>query len=269
MRLSETGFMLEDVDHTQIYSPSVAIKFFANERASANMLWQVSFDGIEDSYFFAENFTNHPPRSTNECHQQTVERKFAEATDFIYSNGTGQLAELYPDGTTIREDLVILPYELILVPNRDAFPDDGHKDFRDQLTNPAYQPAAGEKIKLFDVHASYNPEDDVPSGERQRIGQINLTSPMTRSLFGDEFLFFQHENYMRDLRKLTKQGDIGALREELFKESVEKRKRKVEGEVWGETPINDLPDDMDAARDIIEDGILDTEYGCPFKWLLQ
>lgn len=69
MRLSETGFMLEDVEHTQIYSPSVAIKFFASGKYSANMLFQVSFDGIEDPWFFAENFTNHPPRSTNDCHQ--------------------------------------------------------------------------------------------------------------------------------------------------------------------------------------------------------
>lgn len=91
---------------------------------------------------------------------------------------------------------------------------------------------------------------------------------MTRSLFGDEFLFFQHENYMRDLRKLTKQGD-GETREALFREAVDKRKRKVEGEVWGDTPINDLPYDIDAAREIIEDGILDANYGCPFKWLLE
>ena len=28
IRLSETGFLLDDVDHTQIFSPSIGIKFF-------------------------------------------------------------------------------------------------------------------------------------------------------------------------------------------------------------------------------------------------
>ena len=45
---------------------------------------------------------------------------------------------MYPDGKLIDEDKAILPYELILVPNREAFPDDGNMDFRDFLTNPAY-----------------------------------------------------------------------------------------------------------------------------------
>jgi len=98
----------------------------------------VSFDGIEDPWFFAENFTNHPPRSTNDCHMQTIERKFAESTSFIYSIGSGMWGEDYPEGPQLEEKDVIMPYEVILVPNRDAFPYDGSKDFRDFLTNPEY-----------------------------------------------------------------------------------------------------------------------------------
>ena len=68
IRMSETGFLLGDIESTHMFAPSVAIKFFVDNHKAANLLFQVSFDGIEDPWFFAENFTNHPPRSTNECH---------------------------------------------------------------------------------------------------------------------------------------------------------------------------------------------------------
>ena len=105
-----------------------------------------------------------------------------------------------------------MPYEVVLVPNREAFPEDSSADFLSYLTNADYQPADGEKIKLFDVRASYNPEDPADDTDRVLIGQINLTTPLTRSTWGDESLFFQHEIFSRDTRKLNSQGTEGRLR---------------------------------------------------------
>lgn len=65
VRLSESGFLLSD-DRTQeeknqqVYSPSAALKFMIENERSANLLTQVTFEGLNDPYFFAEDFTNHP-----------------------------------------------------------------------------------------------------------------------------------------------------------------------------------------------------------------
>jgi len=67
VRLSESQFIAQDAMDANRFSPSVALKFFVDGKKSRNLLTQVNFDGVEDGYFFENDFTNHPPRSTNEC----------------------------------------------------------------------------------------------------------------------------------------------------------------------------------------------------------
>ena len=118
VRLSETGFLLDGMDR---FSPSMALKFEVDWARSENLLGQVNFDGIEDDWFFAENFTNHPPRSENKCMRETVEKKFAEASRFPFSIGTSAFAQINQDGTIVADEDSEFPFELVYVPNRDAF----------------------------------------------------------------------------------------------------------------------------------------------------
>jgi len=80
LRMSDAGFLAQNPDEAKLWAPSIAIKFLVDGKKSVNLLTQVNFDGVEDPYFFANSFTNHPPRSVNECMIETTEKKFAEAT---------------------------------------------------------------------------------------------------------------------------------------------------------------------------------------------
>lgn len=90
-----------------------------------------------------------------------------------------------------------------------------------------------------------------------KIGDIVLQSDLLTSDFGDKRLFFQHDRYW---------GDMKLNREKRWF-SFQKRIKKTNDNMW--LPDNEtiaLPDDDDAAREIIMEGI--REHGCPFAWLL-
>jgi hypothetical protein len=111
----------------------------------------------------------------------------------------------------------MFPYNVMLVPNREAFPDPGEKiDFLTYFeeTMPYEFEEDGEMVPLplFDVMAKFNPED-----EYEEIGQILLHTELFRSTFGDERLFFQHETINRDLNKLKQQGEEGIARARAWK----------------------------------------------------
>lgn len=221
--------MLKDFAENEIFSPSVAMKWFVDGQKSRNLLAQVSFDGTDDDYFFAEDITTHARRPENECLIDTIETKFADAQKkFPFQTGTGHLASVTQGGDDIADENSLFPYQVILVPNRDEFPRPTERvDFMEYFTE-LYVPEEDDTgdvvpVKLFDVFALHNPTSD-----EQLIGQINLTSPLVRSTFGDERLFFQHETISRDLSKLAKQGDEGLDRKSQWLEMLEKRT----GESW-------------------------------------
>jgi len=187
--------------------PSAALKFFVDDteganRPSMNLVTQVSFDGITDPYFFAEDFTNHPQRSTNECMMETMVAKIAEASKFPFSTGTAHFAGYEEDGTFIGKDLTEFPFEVILKPNRIAFPrsTDTEENFLDFFENWSMMwPDTQELPVLFEVHARRDPDSDT-----EYLGEIKLTSELFASEYGDEKLFFKHERYERDLGTLKK-----------------------------------------------------------------
>jgi hypothetical protein len=101
VRLSDAGFMLDNFEDTEIFSPSAALKFIVDENKSFNMMTQVSFDGTSDPYFFAEDLSTHARRPENECMIATIENKFAEASHFPFATGTGHLASIDNEGNEI------------------------------------------------------------------------------------------------------------------------------------------------------------------------
>lgn len=104
VRLSDAMFLFDDIEDNQMFSPSAAIKFFVSEHQSMNIMSQVSFDGIEDPYFFAEDMTTHMKRPENECISETMVKKFAEATMFPFQTGTGHLAAVDTAGNELADE---------------------------------------------------------------------------------------------------------------------------------------------------------------------
>ena len=275
--MSESLFLATDKMQTQKFSPSVAIKFLIDEGKSRNLLTQVNFDGVDDPYFFANDFTNHPPRSTNKCMIDSIEKKFRDASSFTFSTGTGHIAGVTQDGTLIADEDQMFPYEVILVPNRDAFPKDEIVEGQNMLDffttwQPATDEAGNVKLALFDVKARYDP-DDVSTDDLPSVGTIWLTSDLYRSTFGDERLFFQHETITRDLNKMKLQGDTGAQRRKDWirhmKDNNQKNTvEKTDLEFFVDMLIaNPLEEDNDGAMETVEEGLLG-EHECPFAWFL-
>jgi len=253
-----------DATETQLFSPSVALKFLVTGEKSANLLTQVTFDGVEDGYFFENDFTNHPQRSSNECMRATVEKKMAEASKFSFSTGTGHLASVDEDGNPVEADAALFPYEVILVPNRDEFPkrdmNEGENmlDFFENWTPEVQADGTIDPVTLFTVKARHDPSlSNVSVENLPEIAKIQLTSELFRSTFGDERLFFQHETITRDFKKLRNQGDAGKAREKEWKKMIKGEGRKTgKDDEWGDNDILDLPSDNGEAMDIIEAGML-------------
>jgi len=176
VRLSESQFIAQDAMDANRFSPSVALKFFVDGKKSRNLLTQVNFDGVEDGYFFENNFTNHPPRSTNECMQKTVEKKFADASMFTFSTGTSHLSTVFEDGTEVPCEEANFPYEVILVPNRDAFPKEDMEEGEDMLDFFEKWNDGSDngkvKLELFRIRVRHDPSDDRPVDKLPAIGIV-------------------------------------------------------------------------------------------------
>ena len=88
LRLSDAGFIFEPIEEHDVFTPSAAIKFFVDGDSSRNILLQFNFDGTDDPYFFANDLSTHMQRSTNQANIDTIERKFADATEYTFEVGT-------------------------------------------------------------------------------------------------------------------------------------------------------------------------------------
>ena len=90
-----------------------------------------------------------------------------------------------------------------------------------------------------------------------------MTSDLFRSKFGDERLFFRHETFGRDLQTMKVKYGNRSDEKKLWQNTA---LRRGADDIFGDAPVPDLPEDNDAAMEIIENGI--REQGCPFAWLL-
>ena len=119
--------------------------------------------------------------------------------------------------------------------------------------------------RLYEVFGITNPPEiaeEFPNlgltSDRMKIGDIILETELMTSNFGDTRLFFQHDRVGKDLR-LNREKRWGAFQERINRKDPEN--------TW--LPNNEtipLPEDVDAAQEIILHGLWDT--GCPFAWLL-
>ena len=88
VRLSDASFLLEPFEDTESFTPSAGIKFMVSGDSSRNLLLQFNFDGTSDPYFFANDLSTHMQRSENQANIDTIERKFADSTEYTFQVGT-------------------------------------------------------------------------------------------------------------------------------------------------------------------------------------
>ena len=65
MRMSDAGFLADNIIDTPAFTPSVAIKMLINNQRSKNLFAQFNFDGVSDPYFFANDMSTHMQKSEN------------------------------------------------------------------------------------------------------------------------------------------------------------------------------------------------------------
>jgi len=103
-----------------------------------------------------------------------------------------------------------------------------------------------------------DPEDE----DFAYIADIRLTSNLKRSKFGDERLFFRHETFSRDTANIKRHRNRYTHKEakakaKRWQDAVERINKNITENIWGDTPINPLPEDRDEAQQIIMDGIIE------------
>ena len=283
LRLSDAEFMLdEEYAEHQKYAQSVAIKFLMEGQHSENLMGMITtgLAGITNSYFFAEDQTNLPDQLENECVLNTIMKKFLQRTKWPFSCSAGKMASLNEDGSTVTETNVF-PFEQRFVPNREVWPESEWDTSKSWLQNfedwsNSYEPEQDEDGNdvypvIFELWARDQPTDG--DGKLFHIGDFQLTTPLVRSKFGDQNLFFRHQVWEYDIGVIRnhEDPDIAASvvnwrrRRPSLDTSVTAWPQDDDGYTIANIP--QLPVDYDEAATLIQDDI--ASGNCPFAWILR
>ncbi|CDW91794.1 UNKNOWN [Stylonychia lemnae] len=165
------------------FAPGFGLKFLRDGIVSADM---VALSITQESWnFFKNDFSNHVGVAPG-----IVGTKFRTVTQYINHIGISDMARYNEKGQDQSAQLKF-PFQLLFsAPNelKSRFPDNFEKDFTDQLiTIP-------QGSTLFNVYALADPK-----AEKVLIGHLELNSEITRSMFGDTMLFFEHQNGAQDI----------------------------------------------------------------------
>jgi hypothetical protein len=161
-------------------TPGLALKLFVDGERSVNVHAMPSLDGQgDDTNLFARTYSTVLAPPTRPA-LQPVLVLFAAASPHPLRIGLDRLATVRPDGGV---DVAPIPTELRFLPTAAAqLPSSSPLDTRDLLAG------IDPGTTLFAVYA-------VPAGGAAPVHVADLvtTSPFVASRFGDEALFFQHE----------------------------------------------------------------------------
>lgn len=261
-RLSESGFFIDGHNES---NPSVALKFLFDERSSENLVFMIDWNNQSTLDFFPKEasgefkpFTTHPQpfKAEDLCSRRTILSKMKTASSMPFSSGTGHFSAVNTDGTAVEDTK--FPFELMLIPDNNQVQTFTGTDVLEYLT----QIGANETDAFFSVWAREN-----PGSEAQMIGKVYFTSELVRSKFGDDRLFFRHESFNRDIRRLREKGDTATLRQW---RGFEKNRPgyALPANFDDDMEIPEIPGDD---KQFVEGSMLSTENleGCPFAWLLQ
>jgi len=173
----------------------VAFKFLRDRVESASVVARYNNVSQKSWNLFSENLSNHYI-GRGDLKISTVAFT-AQASPNTGQVGLSDMARYGEDGKYIPDNLVNYPYKLVFKPTgKIAFRDEYHGELQDDLKS------IEEDTTLWEVHAWGDPAE--LGGVEEHIGDILLTSPLVRSLYGDTKLFFRHQD-MRDDFKLRPQ----------------------------------------------------------------
>jgi hypothetical protein len=168
------------------FTPGMGLKFLRDGRKSANFVSMYSLDGhtCDVTNFFESAWSNHIPLTDN-FGLKIIAAKFWQASYCPLMVGVSDMASDADGKPAPRGSF---PFQLIFKP---AVNTECHCDNYDKcLANLAKLPVG---TKLFDVEALAT-----PGAASKHIGEILMTSQITRSRWGDEQLFFQHQHMEDD-----------------------------------------------------------------------
>lgn len=201
----------------------------------------------------------------NDCARKGPVRKLRQSNQrAIYSCGAGHVSAINEDGSTVESP--VPPFEVRLEPNPEIFEKFGYQD-DDELPMDyllKFNEATGKDMPFYHVYANSDP--DAPF---DHIGDIYTTTPVTTSLFGDERLFFRHEQVCNDYFRIEALGEPD--RADKWKKWINNRAGDMEP-VWDQEKegVPGLLDGYTEWEDLIMDGLdgdLSDEYKCPFAWV--
>lgn len=128
IRLSEGNFLLPEAPGL---TPTLAIKFLRDGMPSVNHLANTSFEPSDSWNFFANDFPSHIPLFVDECAQDSIQRKFAEARGRVGTLGLAEFARVNADGSVVDTSLFDFPFEIVFAPNQELaalWPDEREYD---------------------------------------------------------------------------------------------------------------------------------------------
>ena len=169
-------------------APGLGLKFLRDGMDSANLVAMYSVDGQESWNFFKNDFTNHIPAGGIAL--LPVSLKFAEATMYIQEVALSDWA-MY-DEAGIPVSSAVFPYSLRFHPTGDIMFSDTYvrPHTEDLVTIP-------NGSTLYEVYAMDQPEE--LGGTEVHIADLVMVSDMITSSWGDQHLFFRHQDMMDDL----------------------------------------------------------------------
>ena len=170
-------------------APGMGLKFLRDGHDSANLVAMYSVSGQESWNFFKNDFSNHIPAVSLAL--LPVAAKFATATKNIRQVGLSDWARRGQDG--VKESRPVFPYRLrFRITGELAFPDTYQQSSTaDLVTIPS-------GTTLYQVLAMDKPEEQ--GGTERHIADLVLVSEMITSIWGDQHLYFRHQDMAEDIQ---------------------------------------------------------------------
>merc|ERR1712038_1171499 len=169
-------------------APGMGLKFLRDGVDSANLVAMYSVNGQESWNFFENDFTNHIGPGGIEL--VPLEVKFLEATNYISEVALSDFARYGESG--VKVDAPEFPFMLRFHPT-------GELSFSDEYVRPFTEDLVSipKGSLLYEVWALDNPTE--LGGTEKHIADLVLVSDMITCVWGDQHLFFRHQDMAEDV----------------------------------------------------------------------
>lgn len=175
-------------------SPGMGLKFLRDGVDSANIVSAVGYNGTPNDWnYFNHSLTNHM-EGVKTMTVLAMEKMLAGVTEFTQDVGLSDFAKYDENG---KQEAPIIPFELIFEPHSDV--KNLFKNTKPEKASQYLEDLKSVKVgsNLYDVYGLTAPK--MLDGKKVLIGTLRLDSPLVSSKFGDEALFFRHQQMSDDL----------------------------------------------------------------------